>query len=67
MEERNELVRRYLSFIQNSTNEELRSYNNIMAQATKPNSTVKATIDYFRKNPIQLHPRRGFKQTRKGY
>ena len=52
MEERKELIRRYLCFTENATNDELRSYNNIMEKASKPKSTVKRMVDYFKQNPI---------------
>lgn len=38
MEERKEVIRRYLSSVKGATNEELHNYNNIMEKASKPKS-----------------------------
>jgi len=38
MEKRKELIRRYLSFAKNVTNDELSRYNDIMEHASKPKS-----------------------------
>ena len=38
MEKRKELIRRYLSFAKNATNDELSRYNDIMENASKPKS-----------------------------
>ena len=67
MEERKELIRRYLSFAKNATNDELRRYNDIMKNASKPKSQVKRMVElveYFNANPITPHPRKNITQTR---
>lgn len=38
MEKRKELIRRYLSFAKNATNDELSIYNDITENASKPKS-----------------------------
>ena len=64
MEKRKELIRRYLSFAKNATNDELSLYNDITENASKPKSQVKRMVEYFNANPIPPHPRKNITRTR---
>ena len=52
-------------YTNDATTDELRRYNDIMENASKPKSHVKRMVEYFNANSIPPHPRKNMTQTRR--